>query len=362
MRLLNGFLLILLISAAILQARENNAEPDSTRILASSDSKENKSNEISSAGNDINRSMQTIAMPGLAPIHFSGFGDIQYNRRNSLTGSSFGLGQFELDMETSLHEKVDIATGIAYDNESGSFFIGTFVVSVNLREFDGYPSVTASAGQFDVPVGHDWQHYASPDRPLVSAPLVVDYAHGQWNDLGAQLHLAWTNFRLSVFMVNGDGCSGLCADIPDENELNEVAFGARTVAEFPGGIEWAVSAAQVKTDVMAMHRRFIGSDITFNRSDFELTAEVMHAATRLADGQEANVLGYYFRAVYDYQQWYLVGRYDSARIEADENLPYSGVSLGLGYRIVDGCELRLEQKQGINNTANDTFLQLLVRF
>jgi hypothetical protein len=122
-------------------------------------------------------------------LQISGFGDLLATFQDENRGETFNIGQAEIDLESELIDKFSMVLAIAYDEDS--FTIGVFTVDYNIWQADefspfilGIENITIGGGRFDVPFGIDYHVYPSIDRKLVSSPLVVEYTHNSWNDVG----------------------------------------------------------------------------------------------------------------------------------------------------------------------------------
>ena len=126
-----------------------------------------------------NSQSQEIEIP---PLELSGFADILWQIHDPEFGTeTFALGQAEIDLATSLEDRIDVEMAVAYDPDAGSFGLGALVMDFRLFgdpeshffSFDGVDHAGLVIGQMDVPFGIDWMVYPSIDRKLITGPLVV---------------------------------------------------------------------------------------------------------------------------------------------------------------------------------------------
>ncbi len=318
-----------------------------------------------------------VVMPAPASgseLDISGFFDVTSTYQDSRGDrNQFGLGQAEIDIESKLSEKAAIWVAVAYDNRTSDFGLREAEIDINVYSYDSGPvsSVNIAAGQFYAPFGIDYQVYNSIDRRLVTAPLVVEMTHGLWNDFGFRVNATSDVANLVVFGVNGfessfeviDSAQALALGVNPGDEVNTTpanAFGGRfgltPVEHFEVGGSFAVGLNESNKDEMVL----MGGDFQYRISNFDFKGEyIIHSLNR-SISEEKNK-GYYFQSTYDFGNAFLVGRYDSFEPDgANETTLYS---LGAGYVVTNGVEIRVEtiiDSDNSNNNAN--VLQLVAGF
>ncbi len=142
----------------------------------------------------------------------TGFFDIINNYQPSLGEiNGFKINQFEIDISKGFTDEFSFGSAIAYNNENGNIELSMVFLHYNLltkeikhprrTEEDEHAGIVI--GKFDVPIGLDYLSFASPDRPVVSQPLIIEKTIGGWNDVGVNLHLNRKYFRFNFSAVNG---------------------------------------------------------------------------------------------------------------------------------------------------------------
>ena len=148
-----------------------------------------------------------------AQTEMSGFFDIIYsNMPTRKETGGFDINQFEIDISKAYKGHLSFGSAIAYDSSSGgSIKLNMVYLHYNFihpsvkhpRRVEEDEHVGIVIGKFDVPIGLDYLSYASPDRPVVTQPLIIEYTIAGWNDIGTNLHINKKRFRLNVSVVNG---------------------------------------------------------------------------------------------------------------------------------------------------------------
>ena len=290
------------------------------------------------------------------PLEITGFGDFLY------VGSEeqFETGQVEVDLETTLDDRIGLSAAIAFGGES--FELGAFTIDFHLfgSEGDHFRPATAVAhsgliiGQFDVPFGLDWLVYPSIDRKLVSGPVVVENSHDFWNDYGVQGYLETEYVNAVAYAVNGFGYEG------GEEEIEmKIAGGGRVGIKPHALLEIGGSYAGFFDEGNELDMSLIGVDGQFSIGNFSAKGEyVLH---RLGQAGENKIeqTGFYGQGMYEFGRYFLVSRYGQYRPDGEEDL--TRLSVGGGWVVQEGCEVRVEQQ--INSEEeNVTLLQLVVGF
>jgi hypothetical protein len=311
-----------------------------------------------------------LLLAGSAPaqegggLDISAFADIIFPvSPDSLSGSQVRVNQAEIDLEGVIAEDVTAAMALAYDPDAETFALAVLAVEVPLHETESW-SAALTAGQFDVPFGIDYQVYASVDRRLVHGPLFVDFTHEGWNDMGANLNLAAGGFGADVFFINGSAAGrGVVnpAKIWDRQDIKR-AEGARVHYGVLEGVEVGLSGAWFHdlADVTTM--TLMGADFQAALGAFSCKGEFISNKVDRDTPFEATHEGFYLQGMYEYGQFFGVARYDKWNpgiegAEAPERL-----SLGAGYVVREGLELRLEHDAGLKELDDVTWLQMVMNF
>lgn len=147
-----------------------------------------------------------------AQTEITGFFDITHTYQimdKQTTG--FKINQFEIDISRAYKDHLTFGAAVAYDNELHTFDLSMAYLHYNLfKDEVKHPRRTEEdehagilIGKFDVPIGLDYLSFASPDRPVVSQPLIIEQTIAGWNDVGLNLHLNKKYFRVNFSAVNG---------------------------------------------------------------------------------------------------------------------------------------------------------------
>ena len=290
------------------------------------------------------------------PLEITGFGDFLY------VGSEeqFETGQVEVDLETTLDERIGLSAAIAFGGES--FELGAFTIDFHLfgSEGDHFRPATTIAhsgliiGQFDVPFGLDWLVYPSIDRKLVSGPVVIENSHDFWNDYGVQGYLETEYVNAVAYAVNGFGYEG------GEEEIEmKIAGGGRVGIKPHALLEIGGSYAGFFDEQNELDMSLVGADVQFSYGGFSARGEYMLHRLGQTGENEIEQTGFYGQGIYDFGRYFLVSRYGQYRPDGEEKL--TRLSVGGGWVVQEGCEVRVEQQ--INSEEeNVTLLQLVVGF
>lgn len=312
--------------------------------------------------------------PGL---EITGFFDVVGSHQiASEDETEFGLGQAEVDLESELSEKAAISVAVAYNNESSNFELGAAELGINLfvNENSFINAIDVVAGQFDVPFGLDYQVYASIDRKLITEPWFADIHGGWrgWNDFGVQLQAASQYGNFVGYWVNGfeesaevtqriiNLTTGLEEDtVLEYNTTPADAFGTRVgiipIAGLEIGGSFAVGFNQSGKDEMTLS----GVDIQLTSNKLLLKGEYLYHSVNRTIAKEGHQ-GYYFQPIYSFERVFITGRYSSFKPENEDWIDQ--VSLGAGYSIHEGVELRFETVINDNKDNNQNILQLVAGF
>jgi len=292
--------------------------------------------------------------PLLAQTEITGFFDIinTYRISERETGG-FKINQFEIDISKAYKDNLSFGAAIAYNNICDNIELSMVYLHYNLinnevkhpRRSEEDDHIGIVIGKFDVPIGLDYLSYASPDRPVVSQPLIIEQTIAGWNDVGLNLHLNNCYLRFNVSALNGFN-NGM-------NLAGDLVFKVRP--DFHFGL-FHTSDFNKK----AYRKSWIsGLSLSVRHHIFELKSEYLRAngiyggeQDTLKDGHVHD--GYYVQLVTDLSKlqkngrpFFFTLRYSFWQDE-NENSPVplperiERYVLGLGYRINDYSSVRLE--------------------
>lgn len=317
--------------------------------------------------------------PEFGGIEWSGFFDVVSTHQSSAADNTeFGLNQAEIDLTSQLSDRIAIEAAIAYVPNDAFFELGAAFVDIDL--FGGGGSHVRPAfrvdhssvmvGQIDVPFGIDYKVYASPDRKLITTPMAVDLTHDSWNDFGLQFNLKATHGNLVVFGVNGfessaeviDEAQSLTLGYEVTEEVNTTpaaAFGGRLGIAPVGFLELGSSFAFGINESDHNEMFLVGADLQVSLASFEFKGEYISHSLNRSIAEETN-RGYYLQGSYSFGPAFVVSRYGSFRPQ--DNQWVGRMSIGGGYALTEGAELRLENIVAENNENNQTIFQLVASF
>ncbi len=295
-------------------------------------------------------------------VEISGFGDFVTTIQEHNDEDAIGLGQAEIGLASALNEQLSIEMAMAYDTDA--FGIGCFIIDYNVYsapEDNTVRSLSIGGGQFDVPFGIGFEHYASTDRQFVSSPLVTTLSHDEWNDIGgyAQLDASWGT--LTAFVTNGFTFDESVHENSDIDVESKIAVGGRLglspFSQLTIGASYADFIDQTGLKSMDM----IGADLVFNLYRFSVQGEyIMHRfSDPTYDSQEHE--GYYIQASYQLNRWSLNSRYDRFDSSPEIFGDLRRVTSGITYSLDNNVELRGEY-QIIEEADNAALMQIVVQF
>jgi len=311
--------------------------------------------------------LTTCTAPVVAQqITWSGFADVLYTRQLSDTANgNFGYGQFEIDFSAVVLPNVNFIGAISYSAGSGHFIMGAGFLDISLNGSapDGKGAVKHTGvmlGRFDVPFGIDYTRIPSPNRRLVSIPLLTQKTVNCWNDIGLNLYGELALFNYNFFIVNG--------------AENGSAMGSRITIPLGESMEFGGSFAMqtAKNDANAIPKIY-GVDFQSTLGPVKLSFEYQQAAALLEgdfnlETEDCQHNGYYGEVDWDVTSFsglpiFLIGRYGAWEMDNDDQV--SQIAAGMGYKFGKGFEMRAEylsdQVQHYN-PENHLTMQAVVSF
>ncbi len=293
------------------------------------------------------------------PLEFSGFADFLLTQPlNDDSTTEVEYGQFEVDLSAMISSRVTFEGAIALNPETGGFEVGAGFLDIRLGENENFG---LALGQFDVPFGLDWQHIASPDRRLVTAPLMNEKSINGWNDMGVNLTGDLWGVQANGFLANGADAGfalgGRLALSPlDALEIGSSYFTHATENE--SGSRPTVFGVDIQTITGPLSTRSeFQSSMDLVDGDFE-------AITGIPDHQ-----GFYTQADLDLvdmlnRPLVFIARYGSWSAE-NSNSRTNRYTLGFTYTLTESFELRAqylnEVTDGESENSNLT-VQTVVSF
>ncbi len=312
-----------------------------------------------------------------AQTEITGFFDVihEYHISEHST-AGFHINQFEIDISKVYKDNISFGAAVAYNNGCENIELSMVYLHYNLfkngvkhprrsEEKDEHAGIII--GKFDVPIGLDYLSFASPDRPVVSQPLIIEQTIAGWNDVGLNLHLNKKYFRFNLSAVNGFNKGA--------NFVGDWVF--KITPHFRMGL-FHTSGFNQKIQYKSW---ISGAYLFMETNGWELKSEWMRAKG-IYGGQADTVLaghihnGFYVQLVSDLNQmavhvpFFITVRYSlwqDEQAETSGTLPPQIERLvgGIGYHLNDYSSLRMEYNREYqkNELPSDRLiLQLVVGF
>ena len=311
----------------------------------------------------------------VAQPELTGFFDV-INTQNFTENeySQFQINQFELDISYAHQSRFSLGTAIAYNSETQNMELAMAYAHYNFINEEGiHPRREETTnhtgiivGKFDIHFGLDHMSFASPDRPIVSQPLVYEKTIGVWNDIGVDFHMLHNDFSFHVWAVNGfyEGIS-----LGGNLRYSFLPFLSAGVSQSTDFVKIDETKASITgIDIL------IETDIVEIKSEY-LWAKGVYAGKQDTLGTEEIHGGFYLQALTQlnelislpmfftlrYGQWDSKEDRDSNGIIDSENR----FTVGLGYQFHENISARLElltNKIENQERCRKGTLQLVVAF
>ncbi len=340
-------------------------------IALNDDSAEEPNESVAFSSNPtVNNIVEVFEFNESVDLEITGFGDIYFvSYQDASLGNDFSVGEMEIDLETSIADKTFLGAAIAYDSETESFGLGAFTMDFHFWDQEGghFNPVNGIdhsgfiAGLFDVPFGVDWNVYPSIDRKLVSAPLTVESTHDGWNDYGVQFYVDNQRFNGVVYGTNGFSYewTDQLGD-PVEVEM-KFAAGGRLGINVTEQLELGGSYGSFFNEDNKLDMDLTGADITFNLNNFSAKGEYIYHRIAAAETDGVANSGYYVQGLYDFNGYYLVGRYDVFKFDGASE-ESTRMSIGAGWAIIEGSDLKFEYQVNSADRDDVSYLQIVAGF
>lgn len=299
-----------------------------------------------------------------AEVEVTGFVDVLGQAQQG-EATTFGMGAYEVDFVWEYSPRLYFEGAVVVEGEEVG--LGqTFVEFKPLKE--KYRDILAiQAGFFDMPFGLDYEVYATPDRKLVTSPLVTEQMmDGGWGDIGI-------NFCGSYWLVNYNlyGVNGFGEDNGDP--VNQLAdnndgktFGCRLGFSPMEDVEVGISYAggpYLDDNTEDLLQR-MGAHLKFSWEKIEGKGEYVFGKQDILgkDAQEEN--SYYVQLLGKLtDELYTAARFGGWKPKGESEI--SRITTTLGYDLSENISLRLEYQFNIETprVKNDLFsLQTVVCF
>ena len=278
------------------------------------------------------------AVPAFAELEVSGFVDF-LGQGGQGENTTFGMGAFEIDFGSEFSAKVSFEGAVVVEGEEVG--LGQTLVDFKLLEED---RLGIQVGLLDMPFGIDYQVFATPDRRLVTIPLVTELMmDGGWGDIGVNLHGAVALLNYNLYVVNGMGeDGGVPVNQITENNNAKTAggrIGVLPIKDFELGFSYAQGPYLDGTARQALSRT--GGDIQFVHEPLEVKGEFVTGKEELPGAAKNEHEGLYIQLLgRATEKGYGVVRYGYWKPKGGGRV--TRVTIGLGYDLIENVSLRSE--------------------
>lgn len=292
-----------------------------------------------------------------AGLEVSGFVDFLYQNQQG-KNVTFGMGTYEIDFVSEFSAKVSFQGAV--DVEGEEVGLGQTLVDFNLID----EKLGLRAGLIDMPFGLDYKVFATPDRKLVTVPLITDLMmDGGWDDIGVNFHGALPLLNYNLYIVNGMGQDGSGAPVnqlEDNNSAKTVGgrIGILPIKDLELGFSYLRGPyldGSAKQDLCRT-----GGDIQFTYEPVHIKGEFVRGKEEILGGGENEHEGFYLQVLGDAtQNVYGVARYGYWKPKGGDRV--TRITIGLGYDLAENISLRSEYQ--INNetpSVNDNLFSMQV--
>jgi hypothetical protein len=307
----------------------------------------------------------------VSEISVSGFLDVVGGYRNSQQDhSNLSILEAEVDLGATPSDKIELATSVTLQPETRSMELTWATAAFKL--FTAPQGVITRAsmttGLFNPAFGVECRRNNALCRKLSSAPLVVQLTHQSWTDVGVQFELEGSHVIVDAYVVNGFEPSadvmqdvinlttglGDTLDVSPSNAMG-TRLGLRPIPNLELGGSFAVGFNKSDREEMLL----AGADLNFTWAGFEIQSEyIFHSINRAILRQDNR--GIYIQPTYNFGRAFATMRYDTFRAEGHDRA--SRLTLGGGYTIAAGVELRLESVFADDTRSNETIMQVFAGF
>jgi len=278
------------------------------------------------------------ATPAFAELEVSGFVDVLGQGQQG-ENTTFGMGAFEIDFESEFSSKVSFEGAVVVEGEEVG--LGQTLVDFKLLNED---KLGIQGGLLDMPFGIDYQVFATPDRRLVTPPLVTELMmDGGWGDVGVNLHGSAPRLNCNVYVVNGMGeDSGVPVNqITDNNNSKTVGgrLGFLPIKDLEFGFSYAQGPYLDGAARQALSR--IGGDIQFAYERLQIKGEFVIGEEEVPGASKNEHEGLYLQFLGEAtEKVYGVARYGYWKPKGGDRV--TRITIGLGYDLIENVSLRGE--------------------
>jgi hypothetical protein len=284
------------------------------------------------------------------------------------------LHQVDIDLARELNDRASVGLSVYYEE---SLYIAAATIAYSpykaeVAEGAKGPFVTdwtATAGQFDIPFGLDYQVYTSIARETITMPAVVAGSHGGWNDAGLMNTITTGIGTLNLIAVKGfesrvwNGSFPLPPAVSPDNEnwavcSPSVSGAARLNFTFVPGLQYGGSFVRGWSNGQrAMTMSGVHTQASWKA--LSLKAEGIYLRKGESICPEL-VRGSYLETMQTLGKFYLVQRYDY--LDPDIAPLERYISAGAGIHIGENLICRGEYRVRTDTSTPQLFFQVAAGF
>lgn len=292
-----------------------------------------------------------------AELEVSGFVDVLTQGQQG-EKTTFGMGPFEIDFVSEFSSKVSFEGAVVVEGEEVG--LGQTLVDFKLLNED---KLGLQAGLLDMPFGIDYQVFATPDRKLVTPPLVTELMmDGGWGDVGVNLYGCVPRLNYNLYVVNGMGMDedeGVPVNqITDNNSAKTVGgrIGVLPVKDLELGFSYVQGPYLDGTAEEALSR--IGGDIQFAYERLQIKGEFVKGEEEVSSDPDREHEGCYLQLLGQAtEKLYGVVRYGYWKPKGGDRV--TRITIGLGYDLIENISLRSEyQINGETPSVDDNLFSM----
>ena len=141
-------------------------------------------------------------------LDIAGFFDFTAHAEKN-ADSTFSLGGLELDLQYDKVDNFAVSAALVWSEDAAE--VAVAVVDYHIYDHDvptrgrifNEPGFHLQLGRFDIPFGVDYEYFAAPDRPNVTAPLTTQHIlNDGLNGDGVRLYGSWSRFEYALYWTN----------------------------------------------------------------------------------------------------------------------------------------------------------------
>lgn len=296
-----------------------------------------------------------------AELEVSGFVDVLTQGQQG-ENTTFGMGAFEIDFASEFSSKVSFEGAVVVEGEEVG--LGQTLVDFKLLNED---KLGLQAGLLDMPFGIDYQVFATPDRKLVTPPLVTErMMDGGWGDIGVNFYGCAPRLDYNLYIVNGMGYNngedgiygtddegeGIESQLTDNNNAKTAGgrIGVLPIKDLELGFSYVQGPYLDGTARQALSR--IGGDIQFVYERLQIKGEFVMGGEEVPGASKNEHDGFYLQLLGEAtEKVYGVARYGYWKPKGGDRV--TRITIGVGYDLIENVSLRGEYQINSETSSVD---------